>query len=247
MSQINKYPVPAASIQTPPAGYKAFFLNSDNNDFATLMDEDRVLQYFTRDLLNGAGVPSSGVGSEGDFYIDISNHHIYGPKTGTNWGSPTSLIGPEGPQGIQGLDGAIGPAGVAGPTGPAGPVDLIFVGTDTSTITLPDTNSKTSVKEFDVSFPANGDYVATCTLSMKGHSTGNDMEFDWRLNSTVVGPEFVEEMKDTNSDARNIRSWQFDLGTQTTGTKNFDLYFSKEATGGTARLHYISLFVWRVA
>ncbi len=247
MSQINKYPVPPASIQTPPAGYKAFFLDSTNNNFATLMDESRALQHFTRDLLNGAGVPSSGVGSEGYFYIDTSNMHIYGPKSGTNWGSPTSLIGPAGPQGIQGNDGPAGPAGTIGPEGPAGPVDLVFIGTDTSTITLPDTTIKTAVKEFDVNFPVNGDYVATCTLSMKGHSTGNDMEFEWRLSGSAVGPDFIEEMKDTNNNARNIRSWQFDLGTQVLGTKTFDLYFSKESTGGTARLHYISLFVWRVS
>ena len=53
---------------------------------------------------NGSGPPDPSLGVAGDFYIDTSNHNIYGPKSNTvvGWGSPTSLIGPQGPQGIQG-------------------------------------------------------------------------------------------------------------------------------------------------
>jgi hypothetical protein len=45
-------------------------------------------------LLSGTGVPSSVLGSNEDYYLDISNHNLYGPKTAGDWGSPTSLIGP---------------------------------------------------------------------------------------------------------------------------------------------------------
>jgi hypothetical protein len=36
-------------------------------------------------LLNGAGAPASGVGSDGDFYLDTTNHRIYGPKASGAW------------------------------------------------------------------------------------------------------------------------------------------------------------------
>ena len=44
-------------------------------------------------LLNGIGVPSSSLGIEGDFYLNTSNMNLYGPKTGSDWGSPTDLVG----------------------------------------------------------------------------------------------------------------------------------------------------------
>lgn len=46
---------------------------------------------------NGAGVPSSGTGADGDFYINLSVYDMYGPKAAGAWGTGTSLIGPNGP------------------------------------------------------------------------------------------------------------------------------------------------------
>jgi len=54
---------------------------------------------------NGVGAPSSGLGVNGDFYINTTADTIYGPKTGGAWGGATSLIGPQGPQGPQGAPG----------------------------------------------------------------------------------------------------------------------------------------------
>jgi len=48
---------------------------------------------------NGTGVPSAGLGVDGDFYIDTAADAIYGPKTAGAWGSATSLVGPQGPEG----------------------------------------------------------------------------------------------------------------------------------------------------
>jgi hypothetical protein len=59
-------------------------------------------------VLSGTGAPSSGLGRDGEFYIDTTADAIYGPKTDGNWGSPTSLIGPAG---ADGADGATGPSG----------------------------------------------------------------------------------------------------------------------------------------
>lgn len=47
-------------------------------------------------ILTGVGSPSSGLGSDGDMYIDTSANDIYGPKTGGVWGSGTSLVGSPG-------------------------------------------------------------------------------------------------------------------------------------------------------
>ncbi len=81
-------------------------------------------------VLNGAGAPSSGLGANGDFYIDTTADAIYGPKTSGSWGSPTSLVGPA------------GATGAAGPGLPAGGT----VGQ------IPRKNSST---DYDVSWVAN--------------------------------------------------------------------------------------------
>ena len=53
-------------------------------------------------LLNGSGPPTSGVGKDGDFYIDTTNDKLYGPKAGGIWLAGKSLIGPPGDPGIPG-------------------------------------------------------------------------------------------------------------------------------------------------
>ncbi len=51
-------------------------------------------------VLNGAGTPAAGLGTDGDFYIDTSSQQIYGPKkTPGGWGPPTSLKGSNGTNG----------------------------------------------------------------------------------------------------------------------------------------------------
>ena len=71
-------------------------------------------------VLNGSGVPSSGLGADGDFYIDTANNNLYGPKASGAWGSATSLVGPQGSQGIQGNTGSSGSQGIQGIQGPQG-------------------------------------------------------------------------------------------------------------------------------
>jgi hypothetical protein len=50
-----------------------------------------------RTILYGVGVPASDLGVSGDFYLNTTDHSLYGPKNGTIWGSPVSLIGPPEP------------------------------------------------------------------------------------------------------------------------------------------------------
>lgn len=45
-------------------------------------------------ILSGTEVPTSQLGTIGDFYFDIQNLSIYGPKTSAGWGAPVSLKAP---------------------------------------------------------------------------------------------------------------------------------------------------------
>ncbi len=80
-------------------------------------------------ILSGGGVPASSIGIDGDFYIDIKNANLYGPKTKGVWKIATSLRSPEtknittpvsGPAGAVGAKGATGDRGLTGATGPTG-------------------------------------------------------------------------------------------------------------------------------
>ena len=86
-------------------------------------------------ILSGSGVPASSFGINGDFYIDIKNANLYGPKTNGAWKVTTSLKAPEskntaaptsgatgavGAVGAVGAKGATGDRGQNGATGPAG-------------------------------------------------------------------------------------------------------------------------------
>jgi hypothetical protein len=77
-------------------------------------------------IRNGSGVPSSGLGIDGDFYLDTATFTVYGPKAAGLWpvgGQP--LIGPQGPigpQGVQGSQGVMGAQGVVGNTGATGAI-----------------------------------------------------------------------------------------------------------------------------
>lgn len=56
----------------------------------------------TNTILNGSGAPSSGLGNNGDFYIDTTANKIYGPKTSGAWGTGTSIVGTNGTNGTNG-------------------------------------------------------------------------------------------------------------------------------------------------
>ena len=71
---------------------------------------------------NGSGVPSSGLGADGDYYLDTATGDVYAKASGS-WSVVTNIMGPPG---ADGADGATGPAGAPGPAG--GP----FVGMTTS-------------------------------------------------------------------------------------------------------------------
>lgn len=63
-------------------------------------------------MLSGTGAPTSQ-GVNGDFYNDVTNSVMYGPKASGTWPGGVSY---KGPQGIQGTTGTTGTAGTNGNT-----------------------------------------------------------------------------------------------------------------------------------
>jgi hypothetical protein len=53
-------------------------------------------------VLYGTSDPTSGIGVNGNFYINTASNYLFGPKTSGAWPAGTSLVGPQGPQGIPG-------------------------------------------------------------------------------------------------------------------------------------------------
>ena len=69
-------------------------------------------------VLNGSGAPPSATGNNGDFYIDTTNHILYGPKAGGVWpGAGTNLVGPAGSNGNTVLNGSGAPPSATGNNG----------------------------------------------------------------------------------------------------------------------------------
>ena len=86
-------------------------------------------------ILSGAGIPTKTVGIDGDFYIDVKNANLYGPKTKGAWKLATTLRiadskevvipaagndGAKGNTGEQGLSGSNGTNGIDGAKGADG-------------------------------------------------------------------------------------------------------------------------------
>lgn len=95
----------------------------------------RAISLTPNTILSGSGAPAKTVGINGDFYIDIKNAILFGPKVKGLWKIATSLRaieskdisistsgtnGTRGDRGEQGLTGADGAVGSKGPTGDRG-------------------------------------------------------------------------------------------------------------------------------
>ena len=70
-------------------------------------------------VLNGTVSPTSGIGVNGDFYINTANNTLFGPKTGGAWSVGTSLVGPQGIAGTNGTNGTNGYSVLNGTANPA--------------------------------------------------------------------------------------------------------------------------------
>ena len=70
-------------------------------------------------ILSGAGVPSGGLGDNGDSYLNTTNGDVYS-KTGGTWSITGNIKGVQGEQGIQGEQGEQGIQGIQGIQGVQG-------------------------------------------------------------------------------------------------------------------------------
>lgn len=70
-------------------------------------------------ILSGKIAPSTTTGVNGDFYLNLSNGDLYGPKTNDGWGNPINLKGPAGETGSPGSPGAPGASILSGEVAPA--------------------------------------------------------------------------------------------------------------------------------
>jgi hypothetical protein len=75
----------------------------------------------------GNVLPTLTIGAVGDYYLDVANGLIYGPKTTTSWGRGYSL---KGPTGATGSTGATGKAGSQIYSGSGAPASTLGVTTD---------------------------------------------------------------------------------------------------------------------
>lgn len=72
----------------------------------------------------GSGVPSNGLGINGDLYLNTANGNIYQKAAGV-WGSPIeNIVGPAGSTGATGLTGATGSPGAVWYSGAGAPSTL---------------------------------------------------------------------------------------------------------------------------
>jgi hypothetical protein len=69
--------------------------------------------------LKGIGDPTPALGSDGDFYMNLTTGAVFHKEAGV-WLAGPSFVGPQGPQGEPGPQGPAGPAGPAGASGGSG-------------------------------------------------------------------------------------------------------------------------------
>ena len=78
------------------------------NSFTPAFAAGRTNNSIANTVLSGKGAPTTKIGINGDFYIDVTNFNIYGPKTNNRWPSAVSLKGPSGSDGKPGEKGSSG-------------------------------------------------------------------------------------------------------------------------------------------
>ena len=145
-------------------------------------------------VLNGIGAPASGLGVDGDFYIDTATDNLYGPKAGGVWGPPVSLVGAPGATGSAGVNrghgrcrcdrdrttgqrvrraprvrtGTAGTTGVAGSTGATGATGIAGTTGSTGSTGIAGATGATVPRERRVRPASRGPPAATGTAGSAG-------------------------------------------------------------------------------
>lgn len=89
-------------------------------------------------ILSGNDVPTTSLGSVGDYYLNKTTMELYGPKTTEGWGN---AIGLKGAQGEKGKGGATILSGITAPTTSQGKVGDWYIDTQNKLLYGPKTES----------------------------------------------------------------------------------------------------------
>ena len=89
-------------------------------------------------ILSGNDVPTTSLGSVGDYYLNKTTMELYGPKTTEGWGN---AIGLKGAQGEKGKVGATILSGITAPTTSQGKVGDWYIDTQNKHLYGPKTES----------------------------------------------------------------------------------------------------------
>lgn len=166
-------------------------------------------------IRHGSGAPLSGLGVDGDFYLDTATNILYGPKTSGAWGSGTSIIGATGAAGSAatitvGTTTTTGPTGSAavtnsgnsssaifdfvipqGATGPTGIVSAtspITVTGPTGSQTIGINSASANTNSFVVQRDSSGNFSAgTITAALSGNATSATSATTLSATSTSTG------------------------------------------------------------
>lgn len=65
-------------------------------------------------IYSGQGTPASTIGKVGDYYMDLQNSKLFGPKSASGWGSGFNMKGADGTNGKDGVNGTNGKDGING-------------------------------------------------------------------------------------------------------------------------------------
>lgn len=68
-------------------------------------------------ILSGTTDPTSAIGKDGDFYLNLNTKKLFGPKKSGNWGTAIDLNGKDGQNGQNGTNGSNGVNGTNGTNG----------------------------------------------------------------------------------------------------------------------------------
>lgn len=120
----------------------------------------------------GSGVPSSGLGANGDMYLNTSSGDVYGPKTAGAWGSiAENIIGPGAPAATTTSTGLIQLAGVLAGTATAPAFNAAAFGT-TSTTAAAGNDSRITGAAPAASPTLTGTITLNGTVTGSGTATG---------------------------------------------------------------------------
>lgn len=170
-----------------------------------------------KSLLNGTVPPGVLDGTEGDFWIDTASWDIYGPKAGTDWGLPTTLVGPQGDPGV---------ALVTSVNSYIGAVVL-------STPDIADTAAKRYTSDAEkATWNAKQNALGFTPVPDTRTVAGKALSSDVTLDKTDVGLGNVDNTSDANKPVSTAQAIAIVAKENSLGVPTVDGYVLSSTTGG---------------